>query len=57
MMSATVAMLWLTFFIDVSVVKAGARRVSFNPAKSVSIKVEPPVGRNIKREEFSPSMG
>ena len=57
MMSATVAMLWLTFFIDVNVVKAGARRVSFNPTKSVSIKVEPPVGRNIKSEDFSPLMG
>jgi hypothetical protein len=55
-MSATVAILWLLIPIEVSRIKAGARKVSLSSTKPVSIEIEPPMGRKLQGEEFSLSM-
>jgi hypothetical protein len=52
-MSATVAILWLLFPIEVIVVTAGARRVYVNFEKSFSIEIEPTGRQKAESEEFS----
>ena len=55
-MSATVALLWLTFPIEVRIVKAGAKRVYFDFRNMITVEVEPN-RRQIQREEFSLATG
>ena len=52
MMSATVAILWLTFPIEVKVVKAGAKRLCFDLRNMFTVEVQPN-GKQIQNEEFS----
>ena len=52
MMSATVAVLWLSFPLEVKVVTKGAKKVCFSLSKAFSIEVEPPVRRKIQGEEL-----
>lgn len=53
-MSATVAVLWLLFPIEIRVVKAGARRVYFDFRNMFSVEIEPN-GQQVQNEEFSMS--
>ncbi|MDD5671370.1 MAG: recombinase family protein [Candidatus Omnitrophica bacterium] len=55
-MSATVAIVWLSFPIEVKVVMKGAKKVSFSLSKAFSIEVEPPVRRKIQGEELKTVM-
>jgi len=50
--SATVAILWLSFPIEVRVVTAGAKKVCFTFKSKVSTEVEPD-SKQIKSEELS----
>jgi hypothetical protein len=52
-MSATVAILWLLFPIEVKIVTAGVRRGYVNFEKSFSIEIEPAGCQKAKSEEFS----
>jgi hypothetical protein len=52
-MSATVAILWLLFPIEIKVVTAGARRVCLNSSKPFAFEVEPPACQKVQSEEFS----
>jgi len=51
-MSATVAILWLLFPIEIRVVTAGARKVYFDFRNMFSVEVEPN-GQQVQSEEFS----
>ena len=51
-MSATVAVLWLSFPIEVRVVKAGAKKVYYDFGRAFSIDVTPN-GQQVQSEEFS----
>jgi hypothetical protein len=52
-MSATVAILWLLFHIEIKTVTAGARKVYVDSKKSFSLEVEVAGHRKAQGEEFS----